>query len=213
MRNFKKSGSAFAPVDIETNEDKSAPADSDSRSNMLVNNERRNCLKIMSGAVAGAVSMHSLTGAAAPLESGSSIHQPVHAELPEPGQMIPNLTVNINFNRSDLPDWMLIENLREEPLVLKQFAPRWVEYKEHVLDLEAMLTRQQRGRKQLEIWPNHAWTHSLKGAVHALHDCGSIEGNCIDARQAGKAALFAGHRSLQLSARVDSSGAVTLLAV
>lgn len=175
----------------------------------LLNSDRRTCLKIVSGAAIGAGAFSVFPAAAQPLVAKAS------APLLESGAIddtpvLPDLTININLNRPDLPDWMLIENMREEPLVLTQFAPRWLVYNEKLLDLNAMLSRQQRGRNQLEIWPNYAWNHSVRGAVRSVHECGTLPQNCFDAGKLSSAVIQSGHQSLQLPAQV-SRGVVTLL--
>ena len=106
---------------------------------------------------------------------------------------------------------MLIENLREKPLVLKQFAPQWLSYNEKLLDLNAMLSRQQQGRNQLEIWPNYAWNHSVRGAVRPVHGCKALPQTCFDAGQLSRAAIQSGYQSMQLPAHVDTKGVVRLL--
>lgn len=174
---------------------------------------RRICLKMMSGTAIGGAAIVSAPALVAATglntESGFSTQTALATELPA-GNHIPDLTINININRDDLVDWIMIENLHEHPLVLKKFAPRWVVYNQRLLDLDAMLSRQQRGRNQLEIWPNYAWNHSVRGAVRALHECSDITGNCYDASRAAQAATST-HRSLQLPCSVDSQGRVKLL--
>lgn len=131
----------------------------------------------------------------------------------DPG--IQNLTINININRDDLDDWVLIENLTEQPLVLQRFIPQWVSYNDWELDLNALLSRQQRGKDQLEIWPNYAWSHSVKGAVRKINTqttlsplSESVTGN-FDAT--GNLIKMAGNRSLQLPCCVGVDGIVRLI--
>jgi len=117
----------------------------------------------------------------------------------------PNLTINININRPDIDDWLLFENLTESPLIIRQFSPRFVAYNASMLDLNAMLARQQRGKRQLEIWPNHAWTHSVKGAT-SLRDIDQL----IDYSNTVMVPNMPGHRSLQLACIVDKDGVVKI---
>ena len=121
------------------------------------------------------------------------------------GFELPNLTINININRPDLSDWLLFENLTESPLMIRQFSPRFVAYNSHVLDMEAMLARQQRGKNELEIWPNYAWTHSVKGAVSKRDIDQTIEySNTVMIPN------MPDNHSLQLACVVDESGVVKI---
>lgn len=175
---------------------------------------RRNCLKLMSGgAIGGAalVSAPMAMAAASELDTESVSPSLLGGHKPA-NQRIPDITINININRHDLVDWMMIENLHEVPIILKQFAPRWVAYNNLLLDLDAMLPRQQRGRNQLEIWPNYAWNHSARGALRPLNECSGISGDCYDASRAA-AAANTGARSLQLPCCVNEQGVVTLLTI
>jgi len=117
----------------------------------------------------------------------------------------PNLTINININRPDIDDWLLFENLTESPLIIRQFSPRFVAYNAAVLDMNAMLARQQRGKHQLEIWPNHAWTHSVKGAT-SKRDIDQL----IEYSNTVMVPNMPGHRSLQLPCIVDKTGVVKI---
>jgi len=117
----------------------------------------------------------------------------------------PNLTININVNRQDLDDWLLLENLTESPLLIRRFSPRFVAYNASVLDMNAMLNRQQRGIDQLEIWPNHAWTHSVKGAT-SKRDIDQI----FEYSNTIMIPNMPDNRSLQLSCIVDQSGVVRI---
>ncbi len=110
-----------------------------------------------------------------------------------------NLTVNININREDLDDWVLIENLTEQPITLHRFKPRFVNYNDKELDLDALLSRQQRGKRSVEIWPNHAWSHSLKGAT---------SGDTSPTIKQADSRLV---RSVQLPCYVDDDGIVHLI--
>lgn len=121
------------------------------------------------------------------------------------GIELPNLTINININRPDLSDWLLFENLTESPLLIRQFSPRFVAYNSHVLDMEAMLMRQQRGKNELEIWPNYAWTHSVKGAVSKR----DIE-QAIEYSNTVMIPNMPDNHSLQLACVVDESGVVKI---
>jgi hypothetical protein len=143
----------------------------------------------MAGFPAMSSATHQLDGAAGAASPAESTHH--------------NLTINIQLNREDLDDWVLMENLTEQPLVVRAFEPRYVQYQNKVLDLHSLLSRQQRGKEQLEIWPNHAWTHSVRGATRAQHPLRSDSGACqvSDADQC---------RSIQLAAFVHADGDVTL---
>ena len=118
---------------------------------------------------------------------------------------LPNLTINININRPDLVDWLLLENLTESPLMIRQFSPRFVAYNANILDMNAMLARQQRGKNQLEIWPNHAWTHSVKGAT-SKRDIDQL----IEYPNTLMVPNMPDNNSLQLSCVVDQAGIVNI---
>ncbi len=172
---------------------------------------RRSCLKLLSGTAIGGAALISAPLVAASSDAASELQMP-HLQKSESLSLdkpVPDITINININRHDLVDWMMIENLREVPLVLKQFTPRWVAYNNRLLDLDAMLSRQQRGVNQLEIWPNYAWNHSLRGAVRPMPGH-AVTTDYYDARLDASLAT-AGHRSLQLSCCVDAQGIVQLL--
>ena len=181
-------------------------------SGVPANNGRRNCLKLVSAAAFGAGTLGALPAAAGrPLLSPAGASRSIaESDQVDVRAVLANLSININMNRSDLPDWILIENLREQPLVLKQFAPRWLVYNQKLLDLNSMLSRQQRGRSQLEIWPSYAWNHSMRGAVRSLHECGELPQPCFDATQISNAVIQS-VKSLQLQAHADAAGVVTLL--
>ena len=112
------------------------------------------------------------------------------------------LTINVQLNRHDLDDWVLIENMTEAPLVAKSFNPRYVQYGNTVLDLNALLTRQQKGKKQLELWPSHAWTHSIRGATRAPHPLRPVNAQSVT--------VNSDTRSIQIAAQIDNNGEVLL---
>ena len=208
-----ESGRSSQPGICQSRSTDSYPVDPDEQ----VNHARRTCMKMVSGAAIATGGLSVMPAAALPLAK-SFIASASSASMVESGSigsnlMLPNLAINININRSDLPDWMLIENLREAPLVLKQFAPQWLSYNDKLLDLNAMLSRQQRGREQLAIWPNYAWNHSVRGAVRSVHQCVTFPQACFDASQLSTAAIQSGYQSFQLSAHVDTNGVVRLLNV
>jgi len=162
--------------------------------------KKRKTLKTL-GAAAGAGGMAAVStaSAAAPrTDATGAASQPTAAHDH-------NLTINIQLNRADLDDWVLMENLTEQPLMVRAFEPRYVQYLNKVLDLHSLLSRQQRGKEQLEIWPNYAWTHSVRGATRARHPLRSDAGShhACDADNC---------RSIQLAAYVHADGHVTLQA-
>ena len=114
------------------------------------------------------------------------------------------LSLNVQLNRDDLEDWVLIENMTEQPVVVREFSPRYVTYNQRVLDLNALLSRQQAGKNQLEIWPNFAWTHSVRGASRAQHPMRpQTAGNC-------SGVMNKDTRSMQLALQVDRNGTARL---
>ena len=115
------------------------------------------------------------------------------------------LTINIQMNKDGLEDWVLIENMTEAPIIMRSIEPRYVSYGEKVIDLRALLSRQQRGKNQLEIWPNYAWSHSVVGASRQKHPLRPT------ATTTYKAEMNQDSRSLQIKARADSKGRITLL--
>ncbi len=115
------------------------------------------------------------------------------------------LTINIQMNREELDDWVLIENTTEQPLIVKSFQPRFIQYRNQVLDLNALLSRQQRGKNQLEIWPNQAWTHSVRNATRAAHPLRPA------AAPLHVASMDTDVRSLQIGVQVAQDGKASLL--
>ncbi len=167
-------------------------------------NSRRRFLKLSTALAGIGSSLSIFSGAATAAWDMQSAH---FSDINEPagdGDQLPthqNLTININSNRADLDDWVLIENLTEQPLTLSKFEPRYVFYNGKELDLDALLTRKQRGKHQLEVWPNHAWSHSVKGAIRRTAEPTEIEST----------EMTADHRSIQLPCRVNSNGVVHLI--
>jgi len=174
--------------------------------------ERRTFLKLAGGVLGvGSIPGLATAGVFSPRQLPSNANRQPHANLmTQNGLLAQSLTINININRADLDDWVLIESMVEHPLVLRGFAPRWVAYNGLALDLDAMLSRQQRGRNALEIWPNHAWTHSVKGALRPLsqlvqdHSQACFED--FNHRAAGT-----GTRSIQIPCVVNEAGVVQLV--
>ena len=159
---------------------------------------KRKTLKTM-GATIGATSTAGISGAALASSQGDTHEDQTQTLSPTDH----NLTINIQLNREGLEDWVLMENLTEQPLIVSAFEPRYVQYNNKVLDLHSLLSRQQRGKEQLEIWPNHAWTHSVRGATRAQHPL-------RPASNAHKAHDSDDCRSLQLAAFAHPNGHVTL---
>lgn len=160
---------------------------------------KRRAIKLAAGttALSCAFSAVGVNAAAAPHQRNA---QPAAA-----APLAHHITINIQINRPDLDDWVLIENLTEHPLILREFAPRFCHYSNKVLDLNALLSRQQRGKQQLEIWPNHGWTHSTTGATRSQHP---LRPNGADTWLCER---IDSCRSLQLQAHVQASGQVILL--
>lgn len=118
---------------------------------------------------------------------------------------VQHLSINIQKNQTGLDDWVLIENMTEEPLVARCFEPRFVQYNNTVLDLNALLSRQQRGKEQLELWPNHAWTHSTRNATRGVHALRPAAEHIVK--------IDNETRSVQFGAQVDDKGRVCLTSV
>ena len=131
-----------------------------------IDNAKRTTLKKL-GATAGVAATASASAAIAnaALTTNQSNNKPTARE----SSSAHHLTINLQKNRDDLDDWVLIENMTETPIVVQSFEPRFVQFDNTVLDLQALLSRQQKGKQQLEIWPSHAWTHSTKDAVRTTH--------------------------------------------
>lgn len=163
--------------------------------------DKRKTLKTL-GVSAGVAAASTATGTVAaealinpvPSAQGSAKHTDSAA--------VHQLTINVQLNRHDLDDWVLLENMTEAPLVAKSFKPRYVQYGNTVLDLNALLMRQQKGKKQLELWPNHAWTHSTRGATRASHPLRPVDAQIVS--------VNSDTRSIQIAAQIDNNGQVLL---
>jgi hypothetical protein len=176
-----------------------------------IDNAKRKTLKTIGATTAG-VAATSTAGVMAGSTLDNALQNPLNSDKAESASMsaqansvTQHVSINIQKNRQGLEDWVLIENMTEAPLVAKTFTPRYVQYDNTVLDLNALLTRQQKGKKQLELWPNHAWTHSTRGATRAPHTLRPVD--------AQTATVNRDTRSIQIGARIDSNGQVFLSSV
>ena len=150
--------------------DKKSHSKSHDASEQVVDREKRSTLKTLSAATGvaatGVAATTSITGTAMADYSADALIAQMAEAMAESE---PQISINIQMNREGFEDWVLIENLTEEPLQLRSFAPRYVSYNQKVLDLDALLSRQQQSKKQLQISPSYAWTHSVRGATRTRH--------------------------------------------
>lgn len=165
-----------------------------------VDTAKRATLKTIGATTASVVATGAVAGNA---PGGTAINKSSSATVAATDTQ--HLSINIQKNRQDLDDWVLIENMTEAPLVARSFEPRYVHYGNTVLDLNALLTRQQKGKEQLELWPNHAWTHSTRGATRAPHALRPVDSQRV--------VINSDTKSVQIAARVDKNGQVILTAV
>ena len=186
--------------------DKKSHSKSHDASEQVVDREKRSTLKTLSAATGvaatGVAATTSITGTAMADYSADALIAQMAEAMAESE---PQISINIQMNRDGFEDWVLIENLTEEPLQLRSFAPRYVSYNQKVLDLDALLSRQQQSKKQLGISPSYAWTHSVRGATRTRHPLRPSSEPMLTAD------MNQSSRSLQLKARVDAEGAVHLV--
>jgi len=165
-----------------------------------VDSAKRATLKIMGVTAGVAATVASATLSAAPVSGVETIRDTPIADSESAAH---HLTINIQKNRDDIDDWVLIENMTEAPVLVRSFAQRYVRYDNTVLDLQALLSRQQKGKNQLEIWPNHAWSHSTRDATRTVHALRPVVFHTVAMNQHS--------RSVQINATVTAAGEVTFL--